>query len=134
MAKLTRPLTAIVHDLRRVKADKTYPVKLRITYQKKQCYYSTGISLSEKDYQKMNGERPRSLFAEYKRRTDDLKYRADDMIKSMEGFSFRGFEALFLEVKPGTTDLEVIFTAHIATLNTANRVGTAGFIRTPFNR
>jgi len=144
MAKLTRPLTAIVHDVRRAKADKTdpvklrlarakvektYPVKLRITYQRAQRYYSTGINVSAEDYQKMNGQRPRSPFAEYKRRNDDLKYRADDLIKSMGSFNFRDFDALFLDAKPGTTDLKTIFNSYIDALNENDKVGTAALYK-----
>ena len=129
MAKITRPLTTIVHDLRRAKNDKTYPVKLRITYQREQCYYSTGINLTEKDYVRMNGPRPRSPFTEYKRQIDDLKYRADDLIKDMEGFSFKAFDALFLEGKPETTDLKTIFNAHIDLLNASSKVGTASLYK-----
>jgi integrase/recombinase XerD len=129
MAKLTRPSTTIVHDLRRAKAGNAYPVKLRITYQREQRYYSTGINLNEEDYQRMNGQRPRSPFAEYKRRTDNLKYRADDLIKDMESFNFRDFEALFIDAKPGITDLEVVFNNHIASLTANDKVGTAALYK-----
>ncbi len=129
MAKLTRPLTAIVHDLRRAKAGKAYPVKLRITYQREQRYYSTGVNLTEEDYQRMNGQRPRATFAEHKRRTDNLKYRADDLIKDMASFNFRDFDAMFLDAKPGTTDLEIIINAYIDVLTANDKVGTAALYK-----
>jgi integrase len=129
MAKITYPLTAIVNDLRRPKADKTYPVKLRITYQRDQKYYSTGIDVTKADYERMNGQRPRPPFDEYKRLTDEMKYKAEDLIKDMGPFSFPAFEAVFLEVKSEATDLQSLFDAHIDWLNASGKVGTAALYK-----
>ena len=61
-----KPTTAIVLDTRRAKSNERYPVKLRVTYLRKQKYYSTGIDLSEGDYQKTISVKPRGKFKELK--------------------------------------------------------------------
>ena len=43
---------AIVLDTRRVKKDNLYPVKLRVTIDRKREYYPTIYDLSKEDYQK----------------------------------------------------------------------------------
>ena len=45
--------TATILDTRRIKQDKTYPVKLRVTFERKQQYYSLPYNLTEKDFQRV---------------------------------------------------------------------------------
>ena len=56
--------TAIILDKRRLRQDGTYPVKLRVTHDRKQRYYSTKISLTESDFERVMGLRPRKEFKE----------------------------------------------------------------------
>lgn len=49
-------------DQRRQKQDGTYPVKLRVTYQRQQRYYSTGINLTGEQWAKVNSLKPREDF------------------------------------------------------------------------
>lgn len=49
----------IVLDTRREKVGNVYPVKLRVTYQRKQKYYPTNIDLSVDDFDRVFGDKPR---------------------------------------------------------------------------
>lgn len=112
MAKINYPTTAIILDKRYQRADKTYPVKLRVTFRQKQSYYPTNINLTEEDYDRMNGPRPRLAFQEIKRKTYEEKFRADDIIRDLRDFSFQAFNARFLAPKNLTTDLSSLFRAY----------------------
>ncbi|MEM7037592.1 MAG: Arm DNA-binding domain-containing protein, partial [Bacteroidota bacterium] len=56
--------TAIILDTRRKKKDGTFPVKLRVTHNRKQKFYGTKISLTKSDFEKATGSRPRKEFKE----------------------------------------------------------------------
>lgn len=112
MAKINYPTTTIILDKRYQRADKTYPIKLRVTFRQKQFYYPTNINLTEEDYDRMNGPRPRLAFQEIKRKAYEEKFRADDIIQELRGFSIQAFNARFLAPKNLTTDLSSLFKAY----------------------
>lgn len=112
MAKINHPTTTLLHDTRYQKKDGKYPLKLRITYLGKQRLYSTGIDLSIEDYTKMMGKKPRIQYQEIKRKADDFKYKADDIIRDMRDFSIPAFESQFLKPKNLTTDLKSLFKSY----------------------
>ena len=62
--------TAILIEKRKLRKDGTFPVVLRITFQRRQKYYTVrnkngnGIAFSEEDFSKIMGERPRAEFKE----------------------------------------------------------------------
>ena len=45
---MTSAKTATVLDTRKIKKDNTYPVKLRVTFERKQKYYPTPYDLTKK--------------------------------------------------------------------------------------
>ena len=47
----------IFHDLRRVKKTNLYPVKLRVTFDRRSKYMETGIDLSKEDFGKLSSRR-----------------------------------------------------------------------------
>ncbi len=61
---MANPKTAIILDTRRVKKDGAFPVKVRVTFERKQRYYPTPYNLTEAEFKKV-------MFAE--RRTGDEK-------------------------------------------------------------
>ena len=52
--------TAIILDTRREKKDKTYPVKIRVTYDQKYKKYGTKYTLNESDYKTITSNNFRS--------------------------------------------------------------------------
>ena len=50
--------TAIILDTRRATKNDKYPLKLRISFQRKRKYYGINIHLSEDEWKKVNGEKP----------------------------------------------------------------------------
>ncbi len=50
---MTIAKTATVLDNRRKKQDGTFPVKLRVTFERKQQYYPTPCDLTEKEFERV---------------------------------------------------------------------------------
>ena len=91
-----KPTYQIVLDTRRLKKDKTYPVKLRITFNRTPKYYNTGYSYSSSDFNSIMGSKPRGTLKERKLELNAIEKRARDIIEETKNiFSFEIFEKKF---------------------------------------
>ncbi len=116
--------TAIILDTRRSRKDETYPVKIRLTYQRKRQYYNIGYFLTEEDFSKVMGERPRNEYKDLKIKFADKEKEARDLIESFPVFTFDLFKKRFFD-STDYSDLFAAFKNHIKDLEKAGQVGTA---------
>lgn len=120
------PTTNIILDTRRKKDDGTYPVKLRITFQKKSQYFNTDISLTEKDFEAaMKSEKPRGESKDIKFDLMNIEDKAMTIIEKLPTFSFPVFEKKFLGPTYDKTDVFSKYTEYIALLEKNDQIGTA---------
>lgn len=91
--------TAIILDKRRALANGKFPVKLRITFSRKQRYYPCDISLSIEEYEKVVTKLPKGLFKEISMKLNALEQRASTIIAGMGVFDFENFETNLLASK-----------------------------------
>jgi integrase/recombinase XerD len=117
--------TALIQDVRRLKKDGTYPVKLRITHNREQKYYPTAFSLTKEDFEKAQGSKPRNEHKDISLKLQSNEKKASDIIKGLQLFTWQGFEKHYLKDKVATSTLNHVFDAHIATLRAEGRIGTA---------
>ena len=102
--------TAIILDTRRQKKDGTYPVKLRVTFRRKQKMYGTVFSLTQEDFDKaMVDPKPRKENKEIMLKLTTVEKRAIDIIDKLKDFTFQAFESQFLEQ---TRNWESVFHAY----------------------
>ncbi len=94
MSKVT---TSIILDTRRIRQDKTYPVKLRLTYQRKRQYYNIDYFLTVKDFESVTGSKPRDQHKDLSFKLNDIEKKAKDLIESMPVFSFELFKKRFFD-------------------------------------
>ena len=125
--------TSIFHDTRRAKQGGIYPVKIRITYQRKRKYYNIGTDLSKSDFDKVQGEKPRGEFKALSIKFNTLEARAIKVIEKLPQFSFDAFEKNFLEQKSTSQDVYSFYERYIQSLTDEERVGTASSYRCSFN-
>lgn len=125
--------TSIILDTRRAKQDGTFPVKLRVTHQRKQKYFAIGISLSQVDFNKVQGEKPRGEFKELKVKLASLEARALKVIEKLPEFSFEAFEKRFLEKRQSGQDVYSFYVRYIDNLQREGRAGTASSYQTSLN-
>jgi len=136
--------TAIVLDLRKQKKDETYPLKLRVTYQRVPRAYGVKIklyngkvidSLTVDDFERAQGIKATNLkpvysldketYKEINQRLTVIERRANDIINELREFSFTSFAARFTGKRGEPGNVFTAFETKIAELNKAGRVGTA---------
>lgn len=125
--------TSIVLDSRRSKKDGTYPVKIRITYQRQQKYYGVGLSLSKAEFEKVQGDKPRGEFKELQIQLNVLEARAIKIIEKLPEFSFTAFEKNYLDHRNGGQDVYSFYERYISELKREDRTGTASSYQCSLN-
>jgi len=121
-------IASLYLDTRRAKNDGTFPVKLRVTFQRKQQYYPTGIDLTLTQWEKVGKPKPREDFIrDTKRLLETISDRADKVIRELPLFSFDEFEARYVGTAGNTPSDSVVsgFDTYIAQLRQQDRAGTA---------
>jgi integrase/recombinase XerD len=83
---------SIFLESRTPKKDETFPVKLRVTYNRERKYFGLKMSLSQEQYNRIYSERPRGEDKELKIQFNELESKAYDIIKKMPVFTFELFE------------------------------------------
>ncbi len=117
--------TGIYLDTRRSDKDGAYPVKLRITYKRHSRLYKTKFRLTEDDFQKAMGERPRNEFKELHRKFISVEKNALEVIGNLRSFSFDSFKRRFDSNTGDQGNLFSAFTEYIAGLDEDDRVGNS---------
>ncbi|RNI28828.1 tyrosine-type recombinase/integrase [Rufibacter latericius] len=117
-------LTQIILDTRRSLKDSTFPVKLRLTYNRKQKYYPTAYSFTEEDYEKVILSKPKGAYKDAQFELKEIEKRARAIIKDMAVFTFDLFEKKFVDTSP-KGDVFIAFSQHIAKLKREASITTA---------
>lgn len=117
---------SIYFDRLRPKKDGTCSVKIKITFNRERCYYSTGIDLTPEVFSHVMNNKRRT--AEQKELLHKLNYflnKATDTIQGMKVFTFEAFEELFFEQRNTQDSVSFAFDKYIEQLRLEKRVGTA---------
>lgn len=120
-----KPTTAIILDTRRCKTDGTYPVKLRVTHKRQSKLFGTVFSLSQEEFGKVMGEKPRNPYKEIRVNLNAVENRANDIIMDMAVFSFDDFAARLTGKVGEPSNVFSAFEQYINEMNEAERVGNA---------
>lgn len=123
---MANPTTAIILDSRKVKKNGTYPVKLRITFERKQKYFPTPHNLTELEFKKvMFAERQNELQKKLKKQISAFENRATGIIEGIPVFSWQAFEGKYFSNRLVIDSLNDAFEVKIAQYKEAGRIGTA---------
>jgi integrase len=118
-------LTAIVIDTRRPRKDGKYPVKLRVTYNRKQRYYATNITMTQAEYSLVSSQKPKAGHKVTRLKLDALEQKANAIIEKMPAFDFNGFERKLHSNQPTGNDLFAYYEVVISELIKEEKLGTA---------
>lgn len=122
---MNKVTTSIYLDTRREKNDRTFPVQLRLTYQRKRKYYSIGYSLSKNDYDKTMNTKPRGNFKDLRLVFDKIEREAIEIINKIPVFSFISFENKYLRSPGNHNDLFFALSEQIKKLKKNDQINTA---------
>lgn len=92
--------TAIILDTRRIKANKKFPVKLRVNYLRETIYYPTIFDLEEEEYQKLSAPRISADLRVIKDKLKGLEREVERVVKETVPFRFVDFEKRFVQHHP----------------------------------
>ncbi len=112
-------------DTRRPNKNGLYPVKLRVTFQRKTQYYKTNVFLDEYDYEKVIGKNPKGKYQDIRFTLDAILEKAKSVQKELGAFSLSEFENRFYKSTPGKQDIYSVYNEIIEDFNTKNSFGTA---------
>jgi len=122
--------TSIFLDTRRLKKDKTFPVKLRVTFQRKSHYYDTDYSMTVSDFETiMKSEKLRGENKDIKFDLMNIEDKAMTVIEEMTHFTFPAFEKKFLGPSYQKGDVFAKYQEYISQLEKNDQIGTASAYR-----
>jgi integrase/recombinase XerD len=118
--------TAIVLDTRRIKSHKKFPVKLRVTFERKQNYYSTPFDLSTAEFEKiMYGKRVSEKEKNLKQSILEFETKAIEILQQIPYFTWSIFENFYYSNRLPKGNVEAAFNEYITELKSESRLGTA---------
>jgi len=115
--------TSIILETRVAKKNNTHPVKLRVTFERKQKYYTIrGHSYSTKDFEIIIGPKQKGKYKDVKRILAYIENSAIEFIDNMSNdFSFEEFEKFFQKKKNNKKTIQDFFEDKIDELNNENK-------------
>ena len=124
--KMKTAEASIYLDNLRVKKNGKCSIKIRLSFNRKRKYFSTGIDLDEKEYEQvLNGQRRTTEQKELYSKLIFFRDKAEAVIKSLPLFTFSGFEERYFDQRNTLNLISFAFDKHIEQLKTENRLGTA---------
>ncbi len=123
---MTTAKTATVLDKRRKKQDGTFPAKLRVTFERKQVYYSTPYDLTEKEFERvMFSKRLRGTEKALKKKVTAFENKAIEIIQVLPIFTWKAFEKHYLTNRGAKDTINLSFADYAKELRDNDRIGTA---------
>lgn len=113
-------------DTNRPKKNGLCSVKIKVTYNRKRKYFSTGIDLDPAEFdQILFGRRKTEDQKETKKKIDYFESKANEVLDNIHVFSFDAFQDNFLVSRNTADSVSFAFDKYIEELKLENRWGTA---------
>ncbi len=126
MQMTTIPKTSIVLDTRRKKQNGLYPIKLRVTFERKQAYFQTPHDLTENGFKRvMYGERQTDKEKQLKKKIQAYEEKAAGIIENLPFFTWQAFEKQYFANRAAKDTINLAFEERINELRTAGQISTA---------
>lgn len=130
---MKKALISLYHDTRRELSDNTYPVKLRVYFEKAKMY-ETGISVSEEDFKYgYLQESPRGRYKKIQIQLKAVEAKGIEAANTLRFFSFPKFERALFRSKSSITNVIDHYSEYISELEDQERIGTASNYRCSMN-
>lgn len=122
---LMKATTTIIIDKRKTLRNGKYPVKLRVTFNRKQQYYPADLSMSITEFELVMGKNPKGDNKTIKLKLLALEQRANQIIDDLPVFDFNLFKRKLYSNQNVREDVFYHFQQTINKLKNDNQFGTA---------
>jgi len=123
---MKKATATIYHDTLRPKEDGTCSVKIKVTFNRKRRYFSTGVDLTPGDFEKVfYGKRKTKDQKAIKTKVEYFEKKAEDVIDKLKVFSFDIFKQHYLEERNVNNSVSFAFDKYIETLELNDKISTA---------
>ncbi|QES88886.1 site-specific integrase [Rhizosphaericola mali] len=112
-------------DKRRIKKDNTFPVKLKVTFNRERKYYNTNVNISEYEWNCIHQKRTPNTLLRIKQKFKELEVSAQNCIDKIDRFTFFNFEKAYFPKRPDKHNVEYAYREFIQELNAQERFGSA---------
>ncbi|MBS1780383.1 MAG: site-specific integrase [Bacteroidetes bacterium] len=120
-----KPSTTVILDTRRQKQDGTFPVKVRVTHNRQQKYYPTGVNMKVDAWEKLNDKKLTKAERNLKEYLSSCQGKATTIIEELKTFSFELFEARYARKRTINGAMFDQYTDYIEQLTREGRISTA---------
>jgi integrase/recombinase XerD len=117
--------TKIVLDTRRLKSTELYPVKLRVTFNRKQKYYPVNHDLTKTEFTSLMSPSVKGKMKELRLKVDAIEQKAVKIIDKLDVFTFNRFESKFLQANKAADDIFPFFDEYRESLKKQDRIKSA---------
>jgi integrase/recombinase XerD len=121
--------TAIIIDKRRPVSNGRYPIKLRVTFNRKQRYYPCDVYLTIEAFDKVTSKAPKGILKELSLKLNALEQKASSIIDAMPVFDFDQFYKRLYSEQLVREDVYAYFEMMIAGYEKRDQLGTAANYR-----
>lgn len=130
---ISKATSNIIIDNRREKQNGTYPLKLRVIFQRRSKDYKIGVDLTQSEFEQLNNPRNRiDRLKDIKIRIGMYEAKANEIISKLPDFSYKMFEYHFFGKSSASTstDIYTMMETYILKLSGEGRVSTAQSYKT----
>jgi integrase len=125
--------TSLFHDTRRAKKNGKYPVKIRLTYNRRQKYFPTNYDLTEAEFGKLYAKRVHQDFRPTYDNIHSMVNKANEIVKDMPQFDWHKFEIKFVTPRADIMSVYAAYNTQIKKFEKAGQLGTAMIYRCGLN-
>lgn len=108
-----------------IKKNNNYPIKLRITFNRKQKYYPADINLTIEEFNAVFGKSPKGQNKLLRLKLDALEQKANSIIESMPVFDFLQFSKILYSDQLVRNDVYALYSKIIESNVQKGNLGTA---------
>ena len=119
------PKTSIILDTRRALQDGTFPIKLRVTFNRTQKYFPTQFNATKADFDKYMARVPKGKEKQIRMALDSIEQKAISVIAELELFDFNLFQRKFYKNEQLRVNVYAYFDLAISEYKKNGQIGTA---------
>jgi integrase/recombinase XerD len=123
----------VVPDIRRIKDEERFPLKLRINYKGKRSYYGVGYDATKEEWKIINSAEAKRSLRKIKNIILTIENDAQACCEKINPFSFKYFENDFFYQRSMFETLQSTYDAYVRELKNNNQYGTAIGYQTALN-